>query len=364
MTTIERRDFIPDVVWPFDTETDTYGSAVDRATAPEAWEAAVAADVPLVTQWDDGAHVGPEPGRLASSSASMPKAVATMLEAVAAAPGMHVLDVGTGTGYTAARLSEIVGPTGSVVTVEVDEHLARTARDNLARAGVKGVEVVTGDGFRGWPAGAPYQRIHVTCGIRVVPRHWVRQCAPGARIVMPWGTDYTPHDRLLTLVVDDDGTASGRFGAGLSFMKMRSQRLRFDGHASYAPPGWTDSGRCSDSGPTLSEARQVIEDDGAFAVGLRVPDCVLATAEDDDGSVSIWLYSTRDRSVAVAAFGEDTAPDIVQSGPRSLWDEVEQARSWWVARGRPEPKRFGLTLRDDEKRAWLDDPEGESWTVG
>ncbi|UGQ14447.1 methyltransferase domain-containing protein [Yinghuangia sp. ASG 101] len=361
MTTVNRRDFIPDVVWPFDTETDTYGSAVDRATAPEAWDAVVSADVPLVTQWDDGAHAGPEPGRIASSSASMPKAVATMVKAVGAAPGMRVLDVGTGTGYTAALLAEIVGPTGSVVSIEVDERLAETARDNLKRAGVKGVEVITGDGFRGWPAGAPYERIHVTCGMRVIPRQWVRQCEPGARIVMPWGTDYTPHDRLITLIVDDDGTASGRFGVGLSFMKMRAQRLRFDGHASYAPHGWMDSGRRSDSELTLSEARHVTKDEGAFAIGLRVPDCILATAEDDNGAVSIWLYSGRDRSVALAAFGPDTAPTIVQSGPRSLWDEVDEARGWWVARGQPEPERFGLTLRHEEERAWLDDPEGESW---
>lgn len=363
MTEVDRRDFIPDVVWPFASER--HGRAVDRKADPGAWEAVVAADVPLVTQWDDGAHNGPEPGSVASSSASMPQAVATMLTALRADAhqGGTYLDVGTGTGYTAARIAEAVGPSGFVFTVEVDEQLAETARENLKRAGVRNVEVIPADGFEGWPDGGPYNGVHVTCGIRRASRAWVDQTMSGGRIVMPWGTDYTPHDRLLTLRVAGDGTASGRFGVGLSFMKMRAQRLDFPGHAAHAPPGWDEKARVGDSRLKAAQAKEVIAGDGAFAVGLRVTACVLNPAHHEDGSVSIWLYSTRDRSVAAASFGDETAPDVVQAGPRSLWDEVERARSWWVANGRPEPDRFGLTVTHRDQRAWLDNSEADSWVL-
>ncbi|WP_424643281.1 methyltransferase domain-containing protein [Embleya sp. AB8] len=293
----------------------------------------------------------------------MPKAVGTMLEALRAGPGMRVLDVGTGTGYTAARLAEIVGPDGFVTSVEVDAQLVGTARANLARAGVENAEVVCADGFEGWPTSAPYDRTHVTCGIRTTSYAWARQSTAGGRIVLPWGTDFTPHDRLLTLIVDEAGTASGRFGVGLSFMKMRAQRLTPPDHAAYAPPGWMESGRDTDSDLELSDVREIVDGDGSFVVGLRVPECVQVPAYGDDGSVTVWLYSTRDRSVAVAAFGEETASNVVQAGARSLWTEVERARTWWVGNGRPRTERLGLTVDADGQRAWLDDPTAEAWPV-
>ncbi|MCF2525612.1 methyltransferase domain-containing protein [Yinghuangia soli] len=363
MTGVSRRDFIPDVIWPFDSATETYGAAVDRQATPGRWSEFVSADIPLVTQWDDGAHTGPEPGRLATSSASMSGAVADMLTALQPAVGGAYLDIGTGTGYTPARIAEIAGPSGFVTTVEVDAELATVARGNLERAGVRNVEVITGDGFDGWARSAPYSGVHVTCGIRRISHAWVAQCLPGARIVLPWGTDYTQHDRLLTLTVGDDGTASGPFGGGLSFMKMRAQRLTYPEHAAYAPKGWDDDGREGHSDLTWQEAAQVIGQDGGFAVGLRVRDCFVNPARTEEGAVSIWLYSTSDRSVAYAGFSDDHAPDIMQAGPRSLWDEVADARAWWAAHGRPEPERFGLTVGAEEQRAWLDSPDGESWPL-
>lgn len=166
---VERRDFVPSRIWPFDPETDTYGSAVDRDVDPEAWTAAVLADAPLVTQWDDGAHTGPEPGRLATSSASMPKAVETTLRALDARPGSGGawLDIGTGTGYTAARIAETIGPSGFVTTVEVDPGVATVARTNLERAGGGILGAVScsgeppmrsGDSTNGWTTSTCRQR--------------------------------------------------------------------------------------------------------------------------------------------------------------------------------------------------------------
>jgi len=88
------------------------------------------------------------------SSASSPKLVATMLEQLEVEPGQNVLEIGAATGINAALLAELVGPTGVVVTIELDEDLAADATRDLATAGYSTVEVVCGDGALGHPARA------------------------------------------------------------------------------------------------------------------------------------------------------------------------------------------------------------------
>lgn len=196
---------------------------VDRAVDPDGWRAVVDADTVVVTQWNDGAEdvVGE---RFATCSCSMPTTVRQMLDALDVQQGQRVLEVGTGTGYTAALLKDRVGASGHVVSVEVDEALAESARKNLAAVGSE-VDVVVADGLDGHPGLGPYDKVFVTCGIRRVPYAWLAQSVTGARIVMPWGTQFAPpHDVLLTLVKDADGSATGRFADGLSYMKARSQR--------------------------------------------------------------------------------------------------------------------------------------------
>lgn len=348
--TLDRSQFVPNRIWPFDPETQTYGSAVSRTADPRRWSELVATDVQLVTQWDDGEHEGPEPGRLPTSSASMPTVVRTMLQALDARPGrVHYLEIGTGTGETAARLAQAIGPEGSVTSVEIDPSLAASARANLARAGIHNVEVVCADATTGWPDNAPYDGIHVTCGIRTVPATWIAQCSPGARIVLPWGTDFTPHDWLLTLDVDAEGTASGRFGTGLSFMKIRSQRRAFPDPP---PPDWLDFAKCSEARLAIAEARSIVSGDATFAMGLQVPHCTQHFAYTDH-AVNIWLYSLSDNSLAAAAFADGMVPQVAQSGPRSLWDELENAWTWWLANGCPHPEDFGLTVTSQGQRPWL-----------
>lgn len=98
----------------------------------------------------------------AISSASSPSLVATMLEQLDVQPSHRVLEIGAATGINAALLSELVGPTGSVVTVELDEDLADGARSGLAAAGYDRVEVICGDGALGDPSGKTFDRIIVT----------------------------------------------------------------------------------------------------------------------------------------------------------------------------------------------------------
>lgn len=108
-----------------------------------------------------------------------------MLELTQLESDHRVLEVGTGTGYNAALLSRIVGPDGLVVTIELEEDLALTARSRLADQGFGDVHVVTGDGAGGYPPAAPYDRVIVTTGAAMVAPAWVEQLGEGGRLVTP-----------------------------------------------------------------------------------------------------------------------------------------------------------------------------------
>ena len=118
------------------------------------------------------------------SSSSQPRIMAIMLERLALARGMRVLEIGAGTGYNAALLKTIVGPRGRVVSVDVDPELARSARSALRRGGFA-VRVVCGDGRDGYPPGAPYDRVIATVSSPFVPRAWRDQLVDGGLLELP-----------------------------------------------------------------------------------------------------------------------------------------------------------------------------------
>jgi protein-L-isoaspartate(D-aspartate) O-methyltransferase len=133
-------------------------------------------DEAVATKWADG---------VAISSASQPSMMAIMLEQLDLRPGHRVLEVGAGTGYNAALMARLVGPTGRVVAVDIDADLVSGAARNLAAAGFDEVAVATRDGALGYPEFAPYDRIVLTVGSWDIQPAWWRQLAPGGRLLLP-----------------------------------------------------------------------------------------------------------------------------------------------------------------------------------
>jgi protein-L-isoaspartate(D-aspartate) O-methyltransferase len=118
---------------------------------------------------------------------SQPYIVAYMTEALKLEPGHTVLEIGTGSGYQAAVLAEIVK---QVYTIEIVPDLAARARQTLTQAGYRNAEVRTGNGYRGWPERAPFDRIIVTAAPPEIPPALIDQLAVGGIMVVPVGTSY------------------------------------------------------------------------------------------------------------------------------------------------------------------------------
>jgi protein-L-isoaspartate(D-aspartate) O-methyltransferase len=115
---------------------------------------------------------------------SQPYIVALMTQLARPAKGARALDIGTGSGYQAAVLSELVD---RVYSVEILCPLADSARERLRSLGITNVEVRCGDGYRGWPEKAPFDVIIVAAAPDHVPKPLVEQLAPGGRMVLPVG---------------------------------------------------------------------------------------------------------------------------------------------------------------------------------
>lgn len=133
----------------------------------------------------------------------------------------EVLEIGTGTGWTAGLLASRLGDE-SVTSMEIDQVLLATATEHLKQAGLF-PRLVLGDGAKGRREGAPYDRVHVTCGVREVPYAWVEQTRRGGAIVFPWMPRWAG-GHLVKLIAVGDGTAVGGFHSGVDFMLLRSQR--------------------------------------------------------------------------------------------------------------------------------------------
>ncbi len=121
-----------------------------------------------------------------SQTISQPSLVASMTEELRLKKTDKVLEIGTGSGYQAAILAELVD---RVWTIEIVEPLARQAERTLAELGYTNIRVRTGDGYQGWPEEAPFDAIIVTAAPDHVPQPLLDQLAVGGRLILPVGRD-------------------------------------------------------------------------------------------------------------------------------------------------------------------------------
>ena len=216
---VPRHRFVPARAWatPQDNRPE---HTINRDDAPEQWWDAIYTNTAIVTQRANGSADVADTTAAPTSSLSCPHVSIEFLKLLDLAVHHRVLEIGTGTGWSAAMIEHRVGA-DHVTTIEVDPRVASTASDNLKAAG-SSVEVLTGDGALGIPGQHPHDRVHVTCGVLQIPYAWVEQTRPGAVIVLPWTPPGGGWGYQVRLDVLDDGTAIGRIGTEAAFMLMRT----------------------------------------------------------------------------------------------------------------------------------------------
>ncbi|MFC4586129.1 methyltransferase domain-containing protein [Sphaerisporangium corydalis] len=341
MRSVPRHLFIPDRAWCH--PDDGPGYLIDRAADPGMWLAAAYSDAVIVTRIDDGMGDMRQPIGAFASSVSAPGIVAAALSLLDPFDGDEVLEIGTGTGWTAGLLARRLGDE-NVTSIETDRLVFAEAAGNLKRSGLS-PRLLLGDGARGWPDGALYDRVHVTRGVREVPHPWVEQTRPGGLIVLPW-TPRWEGGHLLRLTAAGDGTAVGRFHRGVAAMPMRSQRL---------VPAQVE-GPYRRSATHLDPRRVVRSSAGAdVAVAGSLPDVYGTHAGEEDGGFRLWLWSGDSEAQVHRAPGYKQS-SVFHRGPRDLWAEVEAAYLRWVSWGAPDRDRFGMTVTPAGQHIWLDSP--------
>lgn len=154
----------------------------------------------------------------AGQTISAPHMVAIMLELAELEEGMNVLEVGTGSGWNAALIYELVKR--DVYTIERIPELAEFARRNLERAGYNRVHVIVGDGTKGFPPKAPYDRIIVTAGAPKVPEPLIEQLKVGGKILIPVGSYHLWQELLEVIKISEDNKVKIKNHGGVAFVPL------------------------------------------------------------------------------------------------------------------------------------------------
>jgi protein-L-isoaspartate(D-aspartate) O-methyltransferase len=314
---------------------------IDGDTDRERWLRLVYSDTTLITQRRPEA---------VTSSGTMPSLVATMLQALDVADGHQVLQVGTGTGYTAALLCKRVG-SAQVTSIDVDSDLTATARDRLRRCGYAPL-VVTTDGTHGHPARAPYDRIIVTFAVTSIPPAWIDQTRTGGIVLAP------VFSGLVKLTSSGQGRAEGPFIGPGYFMRYRP-----------APDALPDGGLASEQTTVPDQPRWpqrttklptsiYYNSDFRFFLDLTMPRLSHGHPGGDRNNL---ILSAPDGSYAHITPGGH----VTQSGPHRLWDEIETIHQTWCSLESPGRERFGLTVTPHRQVIWLDTPDSDhNWRLG
>ena len=242
-----------------------------------------------------------------TSSSSQPALMARMLEQLDVHAGMAVLEIGTGTGYNAALLGHLVGPGGSVLTMDVDPAVTAAGERHLVTAGAGNVTVATGDGWGQVAVGAVFDRIEATVGVWDISPAWVEQLQPDGVLVVP-----------LWLAAGQQGSIAFRkTGAGMEstsiepcgFMRMRGPGA---GQAAYRQVGrWTVSVDRPD--PLILEVLETLLSSSSSvrpaptlergwftAIALGEPDAVHLFSEGPDGpTIATGILSVSPPGLAV-----------------------------------------------------------------
>lgn len=282
---------------------------------------------------------------IATTSCSAPSVVAIMLESSQASEGDTVLEIGTGTGWTAGLLAHRFG-SDAVTSVDINARCVADARERLPHLGLTPTLAVA-DGFLGYPTRGPYDRIIATASLRKVPPAWLDQTRPGGTILTDLRGDFAGNLALLT--VDADQSAHGRFlSETVRFMPLRSTEQPFEQLPELPAQAVSAPG---EHRTTSLDPAVLRKGTFGFLAQVAMPGTQAGHVIVRDGPTRGPMYFclTDPRSQAWARVGTDTTTErpVTQGGDRHLWDELEAAHDLWTRLGQPRPENFTITITPD-----------------
>jgi protein-L-isoaspartate O-methyltransferase len=284
-----------------------------------------------------------------TSSSTLPGLIVRMLHLLNPEPGQQVLDIGTGSGYSAALLGHRLGDE-LVTSIDVDAYLVQAARDRLEGFGRR-PRMVVADATGELPEGE-YDRMMATVSVRPVPRSWLAALRPGGQIV----TTIAQTSLLVSAKLEPGLVARGSVQPDpASFMRTRSGAnypARLD--SVYAAARDADGDEVRDLQRPVPDLwtdwqlRALYELDSA--------DIENRSATDEDGKAIVWLLA-RDGSWARADEGTGR---VHQSGALRLWNDLERVRARWEEAGRF--PLHELTVEFTPETTSVTSPDGK-WTI-
>jgi protein-L-isoaspartate O-methyltransferase len=326
VASVPRHLFVP-AWWDW---TDREGWTACRGEADERhWVNAAYRDRTLITRLGTGHADHPQPGDHPSgrptSSATQPGLVVAMYRHAGITDDVEILDIGTGSGYGSALLARRLGD-DHVTSVDVDGYLVKAAAERLASAGLHpSVSVCDATG----PLPGSYDRIVSMISVAPVPASWLAALRPGGRLV----TVLAGTGLLVTADKTPDGGAAGRiewYRAG--FMAARS--------GPDYPPTLLErfpAAREADGEHVTTGRYPVVNIGHAWELysmlGVTMPGIEHHYKQIGGGQRIAWLLHP-DGSWARAAATADGPPIVHQSGPRRLWDMVDDIRHAWLSDGK------------------------------
>jgi protein-L-isoaspartate O-methyltransferase len=284
-----------------------------------------------------------------TSSSTLPGIVVRMLEDLEVGPGDHVLEVGTGTGYSTALLCARLG-SDKVSSVEYDRVLSEQAAERLAGLGFS-PRLVVGDGASGSADFGPYDGIIAGYSPSRVPGAWLDQAAENAVILASLVGSLDAYGYIRLRMVSRR-EAVGRFiDAPVSFMRSRKTERPVVGPlmrtAYNARQGMVGT-------PSRLDGAALAAPGLRWALQLALPG-VVRLGLNVDGVVGTWFLHP-DGSWAALESGPHQETRAYPDDPHGLWKRIENIAAAWVADGRPAMGRYGLTVTSDTNTVWLDEP--------
>ncbi|MBB6171316.1 protein-L-isoaspartate(D-aspartate) O-methyltransferase [Nocardiopsis mwathae] len=297
--------------------------------------------------------------------------IAATLDTLDVRPGMRVLEIGTGSGFSGALLSELVGPVGTVVSVDVVPGLIERARELHARQGRANIQLLTDDGGKGAPGHGTFDRIVAWTTPDLLPQAWADQAEPGAVIITPVRiTGRARTNAILTASVAEDRRIIGESLAAGGYVEMHSEPLDqwlvpprgadalirdADGNPWWISAAWAEDGAPRVGQETGAEAAARLLEE--IAAAPTTPHRQLNDTESDEDFTG-YLYAGFPDDITVIGMGTsgwhvgyadaDGAAvlrrtvtdgvfrhDVVHYGTQNALDTL---RSWvesWRAAGRP-----------------------------